>query len=113
MVAGLPVWWRSRHSDRMETPPAPAHRRLPIKGGFAVLDCEQRRLHDRAHALGFTDLNGYLVARCQDDASLAQLASELHTTIDVVRHLIAEAGIPAPQRRSAAPASAAVLPTST
>jgi len=33
------------------------------------------------------------VARCQQDASLAQLAAELHTTIDVARRLIGEAGI--------------------
>jgi AraC-like DNA-binding protein len=33
------------------------------------------------------------VARCHDDASLAQLAGELHTTIDVIRHLIDEADI--------------------
>jgi len=33
------------------------------------------------------------VARCQQDASLAQLAGELDTTVDVVRPLIDEAGI--------------------
>jgi hypothetical protein len=33
------------------------------------------------------------VARCQDDVSLAQLAAELHTTTDVVRRLVSEAGI--------------------
>jgi transcriptional regulator of acetoin/glycerol metabolism len=62
--------------------------RLVLSGGFTVTDRQQRRLHDRAHTLGFTDLHGYLVARCQHDASLTQLASELHTTIDVVRRLI-------------------------
>jgi AraC-like DNA-binding protein len=72
---------------------APAHRRLRISGGFTVLDRQQRRLHDRAHTLGFTDLDRYLVARCQHDASLAQLAGELGTTIDVIRRLIGEAGI--------------------
>ena len=77
-----------------ETPQAaPTHRRLPIKGGFAVVDRQQRRLHDRAHTLGFAHLHSYLVARCQDDASLAQLAGELHTTIDVIRRLIDQAGI--------------------
>ncbi len=65
-----------------ETPPAaPGRCRLLVKGGFAVLDRQQRRLHHRAHALGFIDLHGYLVARCQQDASLTQLAGELHTTI--------------------------------
>jgi DNA-binding NtrC family response regulator len=33
------------------------------------------------------------VARCQQDASLTQLAAELHTTIDVIRRLIDQAGI--------------------
>jgi hypothetical protein len=58
---------------------APAHCRLLIKSGFTVLDRQQRRLHDRAHTLGFTDLGTYLVARCQDDASLTQLPRELDT----------------------------------
>ena len=87
-----------------ETPPAaPAHRRLAISGGFTVLDRQQRHLRDRAHALGFTDLGSYLVARCKDDASLTQLAGELHTTIDVIRRLINEAGIrrSSPKARSA------------
>jgi hypothetical protein len=77
--------------------------RLRIKGGFAVVDRQQRRLHDRAQALGFPDVGSYLVARCQQDASLAQLAGELHTTIDVVRRLIDEAGIHrfSPKARSA------------
>jgi AraC-like DNA-binding protein len=76
---------------------------LVLSGGFTVLDRRQRRLHDRAHTLGFTDLGSYLVARCQHDASLAQLAGELHTTIDVVRRLIAQAGIQrsSPKVRSA------------
>jgi hypothetical protein len=43
------------------------------------------------------------VARCPQDASLTQLARELHTTIDVVRRLIDEAGIhrSSPKVRSA------------
>jgi hypothetical protein len=77
-----------------ETPPAaPAHHHLRIEGGFAVVDRQQRRLHDRAHTLGFPDLHGYLVGRCQQDASLTQLAGELHTTVDVIRRLIGQAGI--------------------
>ncbi len=42
-------------------------------------------------------------ARCQHDASLAQLAGELDTTIDVVRRLVDQAGI----RRSPRPARSA------
>jgi hypothetical protein len=55
------------------------------------------------HTLGFADLHSYLVARCQHDASLTQLAGELHTTRDVVRRLINQAGIQrsSPRARSA------------
>jgi hypothetical protein len=83
-----------RLSERMGTPPAaPGSCRLRIKGGFAVVDRQQRRLHHRAPTLGFADLDTYLAARCQDHASVAQLASELHTTIDVIRRLIDQAGM--------------------
>jgi len=58
-----------------------------------VLDGQQRRLHHRAHTLGFPDLHSYLVARCRNDASLAQLAGELDTTIDVARRLLDQASI--------------------
>jgi hypothetical protein len=72
-------------------------------GGFTVIDRQQRRLHDRAHTLGFTDLYSYLAARCQDDATLTQLAGELHTTTDVIRRLVDQAGIQrsSPTARSA------------
>src|SRR6266545_8250355 len=92
-----------------ETPPAARlPRRLVLKGGFTVIDRQQRRLHNRAHTLGFPDLHSYLVARSQPDASLTQLAGELHTTIDVIGRLIGEGRHPAlltegPQRPSAPP----------
>jgi len=43
------------------------------------------------------------VERCQQDASLTQLAGELHTTIDVTQRLIGQAGIyrSSPKVRSA------------
>jgi len=47
---------------------------------LTVIDREQQGLHDRVTALGFADLAGYLKARCQQQTSLAQLASELATT---------------------------------
>jgi len=64
------------NSSAWETPRAAPARRLRIKGGFAVVGRQQRRLHDRAHTLGFADLHSYLVARCQQDASLSQLAGD-------------------------------------
>jgi hypothetical protein len=66
---------------------------LTLKGGFTVLDSQQRRLHRHAHAQGFVDLASYLQARCRQQASPAQLASELATTTTVVRHLLDTTGI--------------------
>ncbi len=82
-------------------PPAPSRRRLTLHGGFAVLDRQQRHLHDRAQALGFADLHSYLAARCQQ-ASLAQLAGELGTTTLVVRHLLDHAALQPPPGPAAA-----------
>jgi hypothetical protein len=74
-------------------PPAPSPRTLTLKGGFTVLDSQQRRLHRHAHAQGYSDLASYLLARAQQQASPAQLASELGTTTTVVRHLLDTTGI--------------------
>jgi len=80
-------------------PPAPSAPRLSISGGFTVLDSQQRRLHRHAHAQGHRDLASYLLARAQQQANPAQLASELGTTTTVVRHLLDTAGITPPPRR--------------
>jgi AraC-like DNA-binding protein len=82
------------------TPPAaPTPRTLTLEGGFTVLDSGQRRLHRHARAQGYSDLHSYLLARAQQQASPAQLASELGTTATVVRHLLDTAGITPPPRR--------------
>ncbi len=73
-----------------------------MNGSFAVLDRQQRRLRARAHALGFTDLHGYLVARCQQQASLTQLAGELDTTVLVVGRLLDHTGLQPPPPPTAA-----------
>ncbi len=84
-------------------PPAQTPRTLTLRGGFTVLDSQQRRLHRRAHAQGQADLGSYLQVRCQQQASPAQVASELGTTTTVVRHLLDTAGIiPSPRRVTAA-----------
>jgi len=73
------------------------------QGGFAVIDTPQRPLHRHAHAQGYRDLGSYLLARAQQQASPAQLASELGTTTKVVRRLLDQAGIiPSPRRVTAA-----------
>jgi len=71
---------------------------LRITGGFRVIDRLQRRLHDRAHALGCADLGSYLATRSHHDADVAQLASELDTTIEVIGRLLAQAGHGRPPR---------------
>ncbi len=73
--------------------PAPTPRGLSIRGGFAVIDQQQRRLHRRARAQGYSDLRSYLLARAQQQASPAQLASELATTPTVVRRTLDTAGV--------------------
>ena len=84
-------------------PPAPLPLTLTLKGGFTVLDPQQRRLHRHAHAQGYSDLHGYLLTRAQQQASPAQLASELATTTTVVRRLLDTAGItPSPRQVTAA-----------
>lgn len=83
-------------------PPAPSPRRLTISGGFAVLDGQQWRLRDHARAQGYSDLASYLQARCQQQASPAEVASELGTTTTVGRHLLDTAGIlPSPRQVTA------------
>jgi len=93
-VPGTPSAWI--------TPPAAPTRRtltLTLRGGFTVLDSDQRRLQRHAHTLGSSDLASYLQARAQQQTSPAQLASELATTILVVRYLLDTAGItPSPAR---------------
>ena len=79
--------------------PAQSPGTLTLKGGFTVLDGDQRRLHSHAQAQGYSDIASYLRARCKQRASPVQLASELGTTTTVVRHLLDQAGITPPPRR--------------
>src|SRR6266542_3239600 len=46
-------------------PPAPLPRALTLKGGFTVLDPQQRRLDRQARAQGYSDPHSYLLARAQ------------------------------------------------
>ncbi len=60
-------------------------------------------MHDHARTLGFADLASYLHARCGQQASPAQVASELATTPTVVRRLLDATGItPSPRQVTAA-----------
>src|SRR6266540_714166 len=77
-------------------PPAPSPGKLTLRGGFTVLDRQQCRLDQRARALGFVDLASYLRARCEQDAALPRMASELATTTPVVRGLLTQEGIQRP-----------------
>src|SRR6266511_2605392 len=72
-------------------PPAPLPRALTLKGGFTVLDPQQRRLDRQARAQGYSDPHSY------------QLARELGTTTTAARRLLDTAGVtPSPRQVSAA-----------
>src|SRR6266511_3215242 len=78
-------------------------RTLTLRGGFAVLDSDQRRFYRDARAQGYADLYNYLLARAQQQASPARMASEFGTITTVVCRLLDTAGItPLPRRVTAA-----------
>src|SRR6266536_637376 len=77
-------------------PPAPLPRALTLKGGFTVLDPQQRRLDRQARAQGYSDPHSYLLARAQQHASPAQLARELGTTTTAACRLLDTAGVTNP-----------------
>jgi hypothetical protein len=58
-------------------PAASTPRTLTVRGGFIVLDSQQCRLHDQAHAQGYTDLASYLQARCQQKVGSAWLKGQM------------------------------------
>jgi hypothetical protein len=60
--ADLPEWWGSRHRERMGNTPQHQHTLSGHQWRLAVIDAQQRRLHDRARTLRFPDLHSYLVA---------------------------------------------------
>jgi hypothetical protein len=55
--------------------------------------------HDHAHTLGFPDLGSYLLARSQQDASLARLADEPDTTVQMIGRLLVQVDGPGSARR--------------
>jgi hypothetical protein len=79
-------------------------RRLVLGGGFGVDGGHHRHLEERAHALGFEDLRGYLQARCDDGASVRGIATELGVRDWQVQAALARQGVrlaPRPQRLAA------------
>jgi hypothetical protein len=79
-------------------------RRLVLGGGFGVDGGHHRHLEERAHALGFEDLRGYLQARCDDGASVPGIATELGVCDWQVQAALARQGVrlaPRPQRLAA------------
>jgi hypothetical protein len=55
-------------------------RRLVLAGGFVADGGRDRRLHERAGALGFDDLGAYLQARCDAGYSVPRIATELRVS---------------------------------
>ena len=74
-------------------------RRLAIKGGFTVIDTQQRRLDQHARWLGFADLRDCLQALLDDGWSVPQLATHLDTTQAAIRRAIADHQLRQPSRR--------------
>jgi hypothetical protein len=75
--------------------------RLVLAGGFAVNDGRDRRMQERAAALGFDDLGAYLQARCDTGHSVPRIATELGVRDWQVQAALARSGVrlaPRPQR---------------
>jgi hypothetical protein len=68
-------------------------RRLVLGGGFGVDGGHHRHLEERAHALGFEDLRGYLQARCDDGASVPGIATELGVRDWQVQAALTQSGV--------------------
>jgi len=84
--------------------PAETPRRLILEGGFVVDDGRDRRLQERAGALGLDDLGAYLQARCDAGHSVPQLAADLGLSDWQVQAALARSGVrlaPRPQRLAA------------
>jgi hypothetical protein len=73
--------------------PAETPRRLVLAGGFAVDDGRDRRLQERAGALGFDDLGAYLQARCDTGSSMPGIAAELGVGDWQVQAALARSGV--------------------
>jgi hypothetical protein len=90
-ASGTPSAW--------ETPPAaPAHRRLLLSSGFAVIDGQQRRLYQRARQLGFPDLRSYLQDRCDAGHSVPTIGQELALSQGTVSQALTRLQISLPSR---------------
>jgi hypothetical protein len=79
LVKGVcPLWSQAVTGNAWATPrPAGTGHRLSLEGGFVVDDGRDRHLQERAGALGFEDLCGYLQARCDAGDSIPRIATEL------------------------------------
>jgi hypothetical protein len=101
----LPIAVPGGTANAWATPQAAqTSRRLVLEGGFAVDGGRDRRLEERAGALGFDDLGAYLQARCDAGYSVPQLAADLGVRDWQVQAVLARLGVrlaPRPQRLAA------------
>jgi hypothetical protein len=78
VVAGLNIVVAGGTGNAWANPqPASTPRRLVVEGGFGVDGGRDRRLQERAGALGFDELRAYLQARCDAGHSVPWIAAEL------------------------------------
>jgi hypothetical protein len=81
--------------------PVETPRRLVLEGGFAVDGGRDRRLQERAGALGYDELRAYLQARCDAGYSIPRIATELGVSDWQVQAALARLAVwlaPRPQR---------------
>jgi hypothetical protein len=105
VAAGVAIAVSGGTANAWATPQAAqTSRRLVLEGGFAVDGGRDRRLEERAGALGFDDLGAYLQARCDAGYSVPQLAADLGVRDWQVQAVLARLGVrlaPRPQRLAA------------
>jgi AraC-like DNA-binding protein len=84
--------------------PAQTPRRLVLSGGFRVDGGRDRRLEERAGALGFDELGAYLQATCDAGHSVPRIAAELGVSEWQVQAAVSRLAVrlaPRPQRLAA------------
>jgi AraC-like DNA-binding protein len=104
-MADLPVAVPGGTGNARASPqPAETPRRLILEDGFRVNGDRDRRLEERAGALGFDELGAYLQARCDAGHSVPRIAAELGVSDWQVQAALSRLAVrlaPRPQRLAA------------
>jgi hypothetical protein len=114
LVSGdLPIVVPGGTGNAWANPPAAeTPRRLVLEGGFVVDGGRDWHLKERAGALGFEDLRGYLQARCDAGYSIPRIATELGVRDWQVQAALARSEVRLALARSGWQPSGAATPSS-